>query len=146
MKLKSKSPPKTARRMGKNLRKPALKKSPRRRGKGADAPKFPTGSGRTSSSRTVAALPSIPTETSVPKKPETKDTIVKTHGVCGGNARIAGTRIPVWILELERRLGMSDHQLLRRHPSINAGLLRDALRYADANPEEIERQIASNEG
>jgi len=71
---------------------------------------------------------------------------VKTHGVCGGNARIAGTRIPVWILELERRLGMSDHQLLRRHPSINAGLLRDALRYADANPEEIERQIASNEG
>lgn len=30
-----------------------------------------------------------------------------TPGVCGGSACIAGTRIPVWLLEQGRRLGMS---------------------------------------
>jgi uncharacterized protein (DUF433 family) len=80
------------------------------------------------------------------KLPVAKIQIKKIPGVCGGGACISGTRIPVWILELERRLGMNEEQLLQRHPSINLESLRAALRYADANPDEIERQIASNEG
>jgi uncharacterized protein (DUF433 family) len=146
MKVNPESPPEMASPMGKNLRKPALKRSPRRQGKGTEVPTFRTGKGQTSSSKTAAAASSIPTETRAPKKSFTKDALVKTDGVCGGVACIVGTRIPVWILELERRLGMTERQLLQRHPSITSDLLRDALRYADANPEEIERQIASNEG
>jgi uncharacterized protein (DUF433 family) len=146
MKVNPESPPETASRMGKHLRKPSLKRSPRRQGKGTEVPKSANGRGRTSSSKAAAAPSSIPTETRAPKTRVTKETIVKTDGVCGGNACVAGTRIPVWILELERRLGMTERQLLQRHPSINADLLREALHYADANPEEIERQIASNEG
>lgn len=41
---------------------------------------------------------------------------------------------------------MNEGRLLQRHPSINLESLRAAFRYADANPDEIERQIASNEG
>jgi uncharacterized protein (DUF433 family) len=75
-----------------------------------------------------------------------KARIRKIPGICGGSACISGTRIPVWILELERRLGIDEGQQLRRHPSINLESLRAAFRYADANPAEIERQIVSNEG
>ena len=39
------------------------------------------------------------------------DSIVKTPGVCGGDARIKGTRITVWGLEEWRRLGWSDVDL-----------------------------------
>ena len=34
--------------------------------------------------------------------------IESTAGVCGGDARIAGTRIPVWTLEHYRRLGLTE--------------------------------------
>ncbi|NEO64576.1 MAG: DUF433 domain-containing protein, partial [Moorea sp. SIO4G2] len=33
--------------------------------------------------------------------------IEKTPGVCGGDARIANTRIPVWVLVQARNLGSS---------------------------------------
>ena len=38
--------------------------------------------------------------------------IESTPGVCGGDPRIAGTRIPVWTLEQYRRLGMTEAQNL----------------------------------
>jgi uncharacterized protein (DUF433 family) len=34
--------------------------------------------------------------------------IERTPGVCGGDACIAGTRIPVWVLEGFRRLGWTE--------------------------------------
>ena len=36
--------------------------------------------------------------------------IESTPEVCGGDPRIAGTRIPVWTLEQYRRLGLTEAQ------------------------------------
>ena len=44
--------------------------------------------------------------------------IEKTAHVCGGDACIASTRIPVWTLEQSRRLGMTEAQLLEAYPSL----------------------------
>jgi uncharacterized protein (DUF433 family) len=46
--------------------------------------------------------------------------IEKTPGVCGGDACIANTRIPVWSLVNDRYLGMSDAQILKTFPHLNA--------------------------
>lgn len=65
--------------------------------------------------------------------------------VCGGSARIAGTRIPVWSLESWRRLGSSDEELLRNFPSLKASDLVNAWRYVERHPHEIAREIQENE-
>jgi uncharacterized protein (DUF433 family) len=71
--------------------------------------------------------------------------ITKTHGVCGGDACIAGTRIPVWVLVQARNLGIRETQLLSDYPSLSATDLANAWVYASANPEEIETAIRENE-
>ncbi|MDQ2711242.1 MAG: DUF433 domain-containing protein [Acidobacteriota bacterium] len=38
--------------------------------------------------------------------------------VCGGEACIVRTRIPVWLLEQARRLGVSEQDLLSAYPSL----------------------------
>ena len=45
--------------------------------------------------------------------------IQKTAGVCGGNARIRDTRIPVWTLVSFRQQGASEEELLRNYPRLN---------------------------
>ncbi len=65
--------------------------------------------------------------------------------VCGGSARIAGTRIPVWSLESWRRLGASDEEILRNHPSLQASDLVNAWQYVARHPREIDREIQENE-
>ncbi|NJP09568.1 MAG: DUF433 domain-containing protein [Leptolyngbyaceae cyanobacterium RU_5_1] len=71
--------------------------------------------------------------------------ITKTPGVCGGDACIAGTRIPVWVLVQARNLGISESQLLYDYPTLSATDLANAWVYADANSEEIETAIRQNE-
>ena len=46
--------------------------------------------------------------------------IESTPGVCGGDPRIAGTRIPVWTLEHYRRLGLTEAQILGAFPALRA--------------------------
>src|SRR5579864_9108224 len=46
--------------------------------------------------------------------------IDSTPGVCGGEACLVCTRIPVWALEQSRRLGMSEDELLRSYPTLRA--------------------------
>jgi len=65
--------------------------------------------------------------------------------VCGGEARIVRTRIPVWVLEQARRLGVTEEDLLRSYPTLRAEDLVNAWAYARAHREEIERQIGENE-
>jgi uncharacterized protein (DUF433 family) len=65
--------------------------------------------------------------------------------VCGGSARIAGTRIPVWSLESWRRLGSNEAELLRNFPSLKASDLVNAWRYVERHPHEIDREIQENE-
>jgi uncharacterized protein (DUF433 family) len=70
--------------------------------------------------------------------------IEKTPGVCGGDARIANTRIPIWSLINYRRLGASDARILQDFPHLKAENLVNAWAYADAHPEEIEEAIRRN--
>ncbi|MEG4404263.1 DUF433 domain-containing protein [Microcoleus sp. MON2_D5] len=71
--------------------------------------------------------------------------IEKTAGVCGGDARIAKTRIPIWSLVNYRLLGAKDVRILQYFPHLNAADLANAWAYAEAHPEEIEAAIARNE-
>jgi uncharacterized protein (DUF433 family) len=62
-------------------------------------------------------------------------------GVQGGDPCIVRTRIPVWVLEEYRRLGMSESELLANYPSLRAEDLVNAWAYVRAHRDEIERQI-----
>ncbi len=69
----------------------------------------------------------------------------KKPGVCGGDACIASTRIPVWVLVNYRRLGCSDTELLKNYPTLRSSDLANAWVYAEAHPDEIETAIRENE-
>jgi len=65
--------------------------------------------------------------------------------VCGGEPCIVGTRIPVWVLEQARRLGVSEADLLRAYPTLRAEDLANSWAYVRSHKEEIEQQIRENE-
>lgn len=71
--------------------------------------------------------------------------IESTPDVCGGDPRIAGTRIPVSTLEQYRRLGMTEARILASYPGLQAADLVNAWAYFAAHPGEIDRQIRENE-
>lgn len=66
-------------------------------------------------------------------------------GVCGGSACIVRTRVPVWLLEQARRLGVSESELLRCYPGLRAADLANAWAYVRAHPEEVQRDFLDNE-
>jgi uncharacterized protein (DUF433 family) len=68
-----------------------------------------------------------------------------TPGVCGGVPCIVRTRIPVWVLERARRLGVSEADMLRSYPSLRAEDLANAWAYVRSHQDEIDRQIRENE-
>ena len=71
---------------------------------------------------------------------------IESHsGVCGGEPCIDRTRIPVWVLEQARRLGVVEADILRSFPSLQAEDLAQAWSYVRSHNEEIERQIRENE-
>ncbi len=71
--------------------------------------------------------------------------VESTPGVCGGEACIVRTRIPVWTLEQGRRLGMSEAELLRCYPTLRAADLANAWAYVRGHRHEVEDQIRANE-
>jgi uncharacterized protein (DUF433 family) len=71
--------------------------------------------------------------------------IERTPGVCGGEARIATTRIPVWLLEGYRRLGVSEAELLEQYPTLQPADLPNAWNYVAQHLDEIENAIHLNE-
>ena len=66
-------------------------------------------------------------------------------GVCGGEACIVRTRIPIWVLEQARRLGVNESELLRSYPLLRAEDLANAWAFVRSHHDEIERQIRDNE-
>jgi uncharacterized protein (DUF433 family) len=64
--------------------------------------------------------------------------------VCGGDAGIVRTRIPVWLLEQARRLGATGQVLLAAYPSSRAEDLVNAWNYARAHAAEVDAQIREN--
>jgi uncharacterized protein (DUF433 family) len=71
--------------------------------------------------------------------------IENTSDVCGGDARIIRTRIPIWVLEQFRRQGASEAEILQNYPKLKAEDLVRTWAYVKSHPEEIESQIRQNE-
>ncbi|MDZ4405615.1 DUF433 domain-containing protein [Prosthecobacter sp.] len=71
--------------------------------------------------------------------------IEKTANVCGGDACIASTRVPVWSLEQARRLGFTDAELLDNYPSLTGSDLTAAWAYVTSHKVEVEQAIRDNE-
>jgi uncharacterized protein (DUF433 family) len=71
--------------------------------------------------------------------------VVRTPGVCGGRARIAGTRITVWGLVRHGQLGLTDDAILEATPGLSREQLEAALLYGAEHAEEIARDLADNE-
>jgi uncharacterized protein (DUF433 family) len=71
--------------------------------------------------------------------------VSKTPGVCGGDACIRGTRHPVWGLVEWRQLGLSDAEILERHPDLTPTDLETAWEYDAKHREEIDQAIRENE-
>lgn len=70
--------------------------------------------------------------------------IVKTPGICGGDARVCGARIPVWGLVRAREGGWTDAEILRAYPHLTPEDLQAAWEYLAENEAEIRRAINEN--
>jgi len=71
--------------------------------------------------------------------------VQKTEGVCGGATRIRNTRHTVWGLVEWRQLGLSDAEILKRHPDLTQADLNAAWAHYERNREEVERAIRQNQ-
>ena len=100
------------------------------------APTAPLSDTAIAGSAPLGILPA--TETAMPG-------IEKTTNVCGGDACIARTRVPVWVLEQARRLGATETDLLADYPSLTAADLTAAWAYVGAHRREVESAIRANE-
>lgn len=67
--------------------------------------------------------------------------IQKTPGICGGNARIRQTRIPVWTLVSFRLQGAKNEELLKNYPGLTSQDLEAAWAYYASNQAEIDQII-----
>ena len=66
-------------------------------------------------------------------------------GSLRGEPCIVRTRIPVWVLEQSRRIGISEADLLRSYPNLRAEDLANAWAYVRSHRSEIDLQILENE-
>ena len=71
--------------------------------------------------------------------------IESNAGVCGGEACVVRTRIPVWMLVNARKLGVSEGKLLESYPSLHAEDFTNAWAYYRTHRDEIEQAIRENE-
>ena len=71
--------------------------------------------------------------------------IQSTPGVCGGNARIRNTRIPVWTLVSLHQQGADDAELLWNYSGLSGFDLDNAWRYYDRHREQIDRIIVDSQ-
>jgi uncharacterized protein (DUF433 family) len=71
--------------------------------------------------------------------------IQKTPNICGGNACIRNTRIPVWLIINARRLGGTDAGLLDDYPGISQADVDACWDYYREHPIEIEQSIWFND-
>ena len=72
--------------------------------------------------------------------------VESTPGVCGAEPYIVRTRIPVWVLEQARRLGVGKEELLRSYPALRAEDLANAWAFVRSHRAEIGDQIRDSEG
>jgi len=87
-----------------------------------------------------------PTTTATGSVPNLADYIVRTPGVCGGQPRIAGTRIKVkhvyiWV----ERMGMMPAQVVAEYPHLTMAQVHAALAYYWSHQGEIQQDIENEE-
>jgi type III restriction enzyme len=75
---------------------------------------------------------------------KTKDLITKDKNICGGSARVGGTRVPVWTLVRYQQLGVQDVKIRKDFPSVSMTALHAAFDYYKNNKEEIDVDIKNN--
>jgi uncharacterized protein (DUF433 family) len=72
--------------------------------------------------------------------------IVRDEGICGGQPRIAGTRLKVQHIALEyERLGWTPDQICQAHPGITLAQVHAALSYYFDHKEETDKAIHEDE-
>lgn len=71
--------------------------------------------------------------------------IERTPDVCGGDACIVRTRIPVWALVVLRQQGASDGEILQAYPSLRAEDLASAWAFERVHRQDIQREISEHE-
>jgi len=72
--------------------------------------------------------------------------IVQDKGICGGEPRVAGTRIKVQHIALEyERLGWSADQICDAHPGLTLAQVHAAISYYYDHKEEIDESIREDE-
>ena len=71
--------------------------------------------------------------------------IEKTPNICGGDACIIRTRIPVWLLVSLRKNGWTDAELLASYPTLRAEDLVNAWNYFADHSQEIDLAIQEQE-
>jgi uncharacterized protein (DUF433 family) len=68
--------------------------------------------------------------------------IVQDEGICGGQPRIAGTRLKVQQIALEyERLGWTPDQICEAHPGVTLAQVHAAMSYYYDHKEEIDQAI-----
>jgi uncharacterized protein (DUF433 family) len=72
--------------------------------------------------------------------------ISKREDVCGGDACVSGTRIPVWVLAQLRQWGFTDERILSEYPGLRPADLEAVWAYTARHAAEIEAAIAENQG
>ena len=78
--------------------------------------------------------------------PSLADYIVQTPGVCGGQPRIAGTRIKVkHVYRWVERMGMTPAQVVAEYPHLTMAQVHAALAYYWSHPDEIHQDIEAEE-
>ena len=70
--------------------------------------------------------------------------IDRVSGVCGGEPKIKGTRIPVWIIAGWESMGMNLDEITAMYPNIDAAQVHDALSYYYDHKAEIDEVRARN--
>ena len=71
--------------------------------------------------------------------------IDKTGDICGGAARIARTRIPVWLLVRQQQFGITEDEMLSDYPSLRPEDLHNAWNYYRAHKNDNHQLIKENE-
>jgi len=76
----------------------------------------------------------------------TYEHIVKERGYCGGKAAIGKTRVRVNNVVFLHKDGKTPQQILEYYPDLTLGQVHAALAYYYDHPQEIEAELAADEG
>ncbi len=71
--------------------------------------------------------------------------IERVPGVVGGDPKIKGTRVPVWIIVCYWRTHGAVADITEAYPQVSIDAAKEAFAYYEANREEIDETIAENE-